>query len=170
MNSVGGDDSGYRRRSDTSRSCAGRDDIEPLLVRPRKAWRILDCGNTRGYELLADGELDSFVDGRARWITMESIHSYIERRLAEGVASSTRPGHAGPHPIAVRSVVPATRPIKRRGGQPTHRAARSVALGLQRWHHERRHLHRSPRVAKRRASGSTDAHYTAGGSSLYYNR
>jgi hypothetical protein len=91
MNSVGGDDSGYRRRSDTSRSCAGRDDIEPLLVRPRKAWRILDCGNTRGYELLADGELDSFVDGRARWITMESIHSYIERRLAEGVASSTRP-------------------------------------------------------------------------------
>jgi hypothetical protein len=67
------------------------DDIQPLLVRPRKAWRILDCGNTRGYELLAKRELDSFVDGRARWITMDSIRRYIERRLAQSGVSSAVP-------------------------------------------------------------------------------
>jgi hypothetical protein len=67
------------------------DDIQPLLVRPRKAWRILDCGNTRGYELLAKRELDSFVDGRARWITTDSIRRYIERRLAQSGVSSAAP-------------------------------------------------------------------------------
>jgi hypothetical protein len=67
------------------------DDIQPLLVRPRKAWRILNCGNTRGYELLAKHELDSFVDGRARWITTDSIRRYIERRLAQSDVSGAVP-------------------------------------------------------------------------------
>jgi hypothetical protein len=56
--------------------------VEPLLVRPRDAWRMLGCGNTRGYALLAAGELVSFLDGRARKITVESIHQYIARKLA----------------------------------------------------------------------------------------
>ena len=43
---------------------------------------LLNCGRTRVYELLAAGELDSFRDGRARKITIASIHRYIERRLA----------------------------------------------------------------------------------------
>jgi hypothetical protein len=55
---------------------------EPLLVRPRTAWRLLGCGNTHGYALLNAGELESFLDGRARKITVESIHRLIERRLA----------------------------------------------------------------------------------------
>lgn len=54
----------------------------PLVVKPRDAWRMLGCGNTRGYELLAAGELDSFLDGRSRKITVASIHAYIARRLA----------------------------------------------------------------------------------------
>jgi hypothetical protein len=56
--------------------------VEPLLVRPRDAWRMLGCGNTRGYTLLNAGELVSFLDGRARKITVESIHGYIARKLA----------------------------------------------------------------------------------------
>ena len=51
--------------------------VEPLLVRPGDAWRMLGCGNTRGYSLLNAGELESFLDGRARKITVEfnsSIH------------------------------------------------------------------------------------------------
>jgi hypothetical protein len=56
--------------------------VEPLLVRPRDAWRMLGCGNTRGYELLTSGELVSFLDGRARKITVQSIHAYIARQLA----------------------------------------------------------------------------------------
>lgn len=58
--------------------------IGPLLVKPKAAWKILSCGNTRGYELLNSGELESFLDGGSRKITMESIHRYIERRLKEG--------------------------------------------------------------------------------------
>jgi hypothetical protein len=58
--------------------------VKPLLVRPRTAWKMLGCGNTRGYELLGADELDSFRDGGARKITVESIHRYIERHLKEG--------------------------------------------------------------------------------------
>lgn len=58
--------------------------IEPLAVRPKEAWRMLGCGNSHGYNLLARGELDSFTDGSARKITVESIKRYIARRLAKG--------------------------------------------------------------------------------------
>jgi hypothetical protein len=56
--------------------------IERLLVRPRDAWQMLGCGNTHGYELLNAGELDSFLDGKARIIVVASIHRYIARKLA----------------------------------------------------------------------------------------
>lgn len=62
-------------------------DSEPLVVKPKVAWKMLACGNTRGYELLAAGELESFLDGRSRKITVESIHRYIARRLGKGVAT-----------------------------------------------------------------------------------
>jgi hypothetical protein len=65
-----------------------------LAVRPKIAWNMLDCGNTRGYELIASGELDSFLDGRSRKVTVESIHRYIARRLAlanKGVNANPQP-------------------------------------------------------------------------------
>ncbi len=58
--------------------------VERLLVRPRDAWQMLGCGNTRGYALLKAGELKSFLDGSARKITVESIKDYIARKLANG--------------------------------------------------------------------------------------
>jgi hypothetical protein len=63
-------------------------DVERLLVRPRDAWRMLGCGNTHGYALLNTGELESFLDGRARKITTASIHSYIAKKLAEATSTS----------------------------------------------------------------------------------
>jgi excisionase family DNA binding protein len=73
-------------------------DLEPLAVRPSVAWRLLDCGNTHGYQLLAAGELESYRDGRSRRITMRSIKAYIARRLAAGRADNAQPavgaGHA----------------------------------------------------------------------------
>jgi hypothetical protein len=54
----------------------------PLLVKPKVAWKMLACSNTRGYELIAAREIDSFLDGRSRKITVESIRRYIARRLA----------------------------------------------------------------------------------------
>jgi hypothetical protein len=58
-------------------------EIEPLVVKPRVAWKLLSCGNTRGYQLLQSGELESFLDGGSRKITMASIRRYIELRLQQ---------------------------------------------------------------------------------------
>ena len=67
---------------------------EPLLVKPRIAWRMLSCSNTRGYELLNSGELQSFRDGKSRKIVVASIHDYIARRLAAERAKARAPRHA----------------------------------------------------------------------------
>jgi hypothetical protein len=53
-----------------------------LVVKPKVAWKMLGCSNTRGYELINAKELDTFLDGRSRKIVVASIHRYIERRLA----------------------------------------------------------------------------------------
>jgi len=63
------------------------DVVEPLVVRPRVAQRLLNCSNTRFYEILP--ELESFRDGRSRMITMRSIKARIERKLVEDSKSSS---------------------------------------------------------------------------------
>ena len=73
-----------------SRHAIGPDDQERLVVSPRRAMRMLDCGKTRLYELIED-ELDSYLDGRSRKITVESIHRYIERRLQQHRSKGTIP-------------------------------------------------------------------------------
>jgi len=52
-------------------------DPEPLVVSPREACRLLSVGNTHLYQLIADREVDSFLDGCVRRITMESIRRRI---------------------------------------------------------------------------------------------
>lgn len=59
----------------------------PLVVKPKIAWKMLACSNTRGYELITAGELNSFLDGRSRKITVELIHRYIDRKLAAAGAT-----------------------------------------------------------------------------------
>ena len=63
--------------------------LPPLAVSPRKACVLLDCGNTHLYELLRDGQLESYLDGHARRITMRSIHRRIARLLASASATGT---------------------------------------------------------------------------------
>jgi hypothetical protein len=67
-------------------------EVGPLVVKPKIAWKMLACSNTRGYELLNAGELESFLDGRSRKITVESIRRYIARRLAPVVSPTTDTG------------------------------------------------------------------------------
>jgi hypothetical protein len=57
---------------------------EPLVVSPRRARQLLDVGNTRLYQLLNDHKLQSYLDGRSRKITVESIRRYVADRLHEG--------------------------------------------------------------------------------------
>jgi excisionase family DNA binding protein len=47
--------------------------IEPIVVSPKEAMRILDCGHSWLYECIARGELEAVKDGRRTKILMESI-------------------------------------------------------------------------------------------------
>jgi hypothetical protein len=62
-------------------------DSEPLVVKTARACQMLSCGRTHLYELLAARELDTFLDGSSRKVTVESIHLYIARQLAAAGAS-----------------------------------------------------------------------------------
>ena len=64
--------------------------VTPLAVPPREACRLLSLGISRIYALMRAGELDSYGDGRARRITVASIHGYVARRLADAEAGGWR--------------------------------------------------------------------------------
>jgi excisionase family DNA binding protein len=66
---------------------------DALLVKPRAACQLLNCGRTRLYELMKQGELQSFRDGRSRKVVVQSIFDYIDRQLAASVGT-TRPDQA----------------------------------------------------------------------------
>jgi hypothetical protein len=81
------------------------EDYERLVVRPSRACHMLDCGTTRLYELLDDGELESFLDGRSRKITVESIRRFIRKRLAVGDQKNPVPRNSEKSvPLGARSI------------------------------------------------------------------
>jgi len=51
--------------------------VRRLMAKPKRVWEALDIGNTRGYELVAEGKLELVKDGRASFITWESVESYV---------------------------------------------------------------------------------------------
>ena len=61
----------------------GADDAEPLAVSPRQACFLLSVGNTRLYELIRTGELETYHEGRARRISGGNL---IRARLARLIA------------------------------------------------------------------------------------
>ena len=73
-------------------------ELGPLVVRPKCARRMLNCGQTRLYELIAAGELDSFLDGRSRKITVESIYRYVRQRLEETQGARAKDTSGGSAP------------------------------------------------------------------------
>src|SRR5580704_14309041 len=108
-------------------------DSDRLVVRPRRACYVLDCGTTHLYDLLNDGELESFVRGRARWITVESIRRYIAKSLNDPETKTSLPdvdfadSAAAPSPRipakisqrAVNNSPPSKRPsLPRKSGDP----------------------------------------------------
>ena len=56
--------------------------LEPLGVSPRQACILLNVGRTYLYELIDIGDLESYLEGRARKITLRSIRARHERQLA----------------------------------------------------------------------------------------
>jgi hypothetical protein len=62
------------------------DALEPLVTDVAGAQRMLDAGHQKIWDLLNAGELESFRLGRARRITIQSIRSYIQRKVAEAAS------------------------------------------------------------------------------------
>jgi excisionase family DNA binding protein len=60
-----------------------RDNIEPLAVSPKAAGKLLSLSHKHVYTLLNSGELESYKEGKARRITMKSIHRHIAARLQQ---------------------------------------------------------------------------------------
>lgn len=72
-------------------------DLEPLAVSPRQACVLLGVGNTRLYQLIDAGELETYHEGRARRITMRSIRERVTR-LAAKTESQAAIGRAPSRP------------------------------------------------------------------------
>jgi excisionase family DNA binding protein len=63
---------------------------EPLVVRPKTAKALLNCSDETLYQYLNSGELESYKEGAARKIPLESIRALVQRRLDEAKASPPR--------------------------------------------------------------------------------
>jgi excisionase family DNA binding protein len=96
----------------------GADSLEPLAVSPRQACVLLGVGTTRLYQLIRDGELVTYHEGRARRVTMASIRARVARLAGAGGNGSTPPPHH--HPL-----LPHLQP--RRPGRPRKGDADRVA-------------------------------------------
>jgi hypothetical protein len=56
--------------------------LEPIVVRPKQACIMLSIGHTRLFAMLRDGELESYMDGGSRLITVASIRAHVAKGLA----------------------------------------------------------------------------------------
>jgi hypothetical protein len=103
------DDSG-RKRSERM------DDLEPLVVRPRIAAKLLGCSVGRVYELIASGILQSYLDGpKSRKVTTDSIRTHVARQLEADSGTRRDTSKAVTKSIASRRAKAAARRGKARG-------------------------------------------------------
>src|SRR5450631_3554803 len=65
--------------------------IEIISISPKNARKVIGCGNTRFYELLNSGEIQSYTDGRSRKVLVASLRDYVARQLT-AEASKERKG------------------------------------------------------------------------------
>jgi excisionase family DNA binding protein len=64
--------------------------VRPIVVKPKTATLFGIGGLTKIYELLNEGQLESYRDGRSRLITVASIESYVARKIAEAHGEKAR--------------------------------------------------------------------------------
>jgi hypothetical protein len=65
--------------------------IEPISVGTKTAWQLMGISNAHGYKLIEQGEIDSYLEGRVRKVTVASIKAYIARKLAAAKKDAARP-------------------------------------------------------------------------------
>jgi hypothetical protein len=74
----------------TGRSILG-DQSKPLVVSVGKAKVLLDCSRDRIYSFIKSGELESYVEGTRRKITMDSIERFRSPDEGEEKSRQTIP-------------------------------------------------------------------------------
>lgn len=57
-------------------------EIKPLAVAPKDGFAMIGISKSKGWELIAARELDSFKVGRATRIPVASIEAFVARQLA----------------------------------------------------------------------------------------
>ena len=66
--------------------------VDPIVVSTAEARRMGCWGKTKLFDLIRDGELESFLDGTQRRITVASIRAYIQRKLQEAANETAQTG------------------------------------------------------------------------------
>jgi hypothetical protein len=90
------------------------------VIRPKVAFKLLNVGNTRGYELVNAGELESYLDGRARQITVRSVFRYIARRLVAARQLASNVPAPCQSPVLPHTKTPPLMPKRGRGRPRAH--------------------------------------------------
>jgi hypothetical protein len=101
-----------------------------LVIRPKVAFKLIDVGTTHGYELVNSGELESYLEGRARQITVRSVVRLIARRLAAARQLSANTPAPGQSPVSPPTSTPPLVPSKRPRGRPCKRKAERAEIEL----------------------------------------
>lgn len=57
--------------------------LEPLLVRPAEAARMIGFGRTKFYELIAAGEIRPIKRGAATLIEVAELRAWVERQKSQ---------------------------------------------------------------------------------------
>jgi hypothetical protein len=82
----------------------GPPELEPLVVSPKVAKYLLGIGTTKLWELIRAGELESYLDGASRRITLASIKARVARQLAAAQPVDGSNRRESIHKAAARSV------------------------------------------------------------------
>ena len=55
---------------------------EHLAVPAKIGFEMIGVSHTRGYQLIAERQIESYTDGRARKLVVESLKNYVAQRVA----------------------------------------------------------------------------------------
>ncbi|WP_207934211.1 hypothetical protein [Actinomadura sp. KC06] len=56
---------------------------EPLAYRAERVPEVFPIGRTTLFALLKTGEIESFTEGRARFVPHQALVNYMQRKIAE---------------------------------------------------------------------------------------
>jgi hypothetical protein len=77
----------HRKSSAAEKPAKPSTNVRPLVVGTTEAGRLGGHGKTKTFALIKAGEYESFLDGRVRRITLESIEARVRRKLQEAKAN-----------------------------------------------------------------------------------